>query len=335
MKRFISIILVAIMCTSFITVSAETRDLSTPEIYARQLKELGLFKGVSDTDFDLNRAPSRVEALVMLIRVLGKEADATSKNWSHPFADVPAWADNYVGYAYSNGLTNGQSATSFGSGNANAQMYLTFVLRALGYSDTNGKDFNWDAPYALSREVGILNTKIDTDNFLRADVVLVSHLALLSYLKGTDISLAEKLVNAGVFTAEQFDNTYNVISETSTMSAEEIYAKCSPAVFYMEIYDEDEDVLGTGSGFFIDNKGTAVTNFHVIEYAYSAYIQTSDTAEVFEVLGVYDYNKDEDWAVIRVNCTGNNYLKLGDSSKLTGGAPVYAIGSPLGLQNTI
>jgi len=43
---------------------------------AEDLKELGLFKGVSDTDFALNRAPTRTEALVMLIRVLGKENEA-------------------------------------------------------------------------------------------------------------------------------------------------------------------------------------------------------------------------------------------------------------------
>jgi trk system potassium uptake protein TrkH len=113
------------------TVNAQ-RDISREEILAQELKDLGLFRGVSETDFDLDRAPSRVEALVMLIRVLGKESEVTGDTWKHPFTDVPGWADNYVGYAYSKGLTNGQSATQFGTGDANAAMfqepYSRFVI---------------------------------------------------------------------------------------------------------------------------------------------------------------------------------------------------------------
>ena len=56
---------------------------------AAALKQLGLFKGVSDTDFALDRAPTRTEALIMLIRAMGKESEALGGSWSHPFTDVP------------------------------------------------------------------------------------------------------------------------------------------------------------------------------------------------------------------------------------------------------
>ena len=49
--------------------------ISAEEI-AGELKTLGLFRGVSDTDFDLDRAPTRVEAVVMLVRLLGAETAA-------------------------------------------------------------------------------------------------------------------------------------------------------------------------------------------------------------------------------------------------------------------
>ena len=130
------------------------RDVAYEESLAADLKQLGLFKGVSETNFDLKRAPTRLEALVMLIRILGKEQDALNETREHPFTDVPAWADAYVGYAYENGLTKGMSATKFGSGDAGAGTYLTFVLRALGYSDTDGADFTWDNPYGLARRIG-------------------------------------------------------------------------------------------------------------------------------------------------------------------------------------
>ena len=210
MKRLISFILLWVMLVSCIPLSVYAqRDVSYEEIRAQELKELGLFLGVSDTDFALDRAPSRMEAVVMLIRILGREDEALSGTWKHPFTDVPAWAAPYVGYAYETGLTRGISDTEFGTGNASAVMYLTFVLRALGYSDTAASDFTWDNPYALSASVGILDERVNLEDFRRADVVLISYAALRSFLKGTVQTLAEKLISAGAFSRYLFERTYD------------------------------------------------------------------------------------------------------------------------------
>ena len=172
---------------------------------ALRLKVLGLFQGVGtnpdgSTNFDLARAPSRTEALVMLIRLLGKDAEANGGSWKHPFTDVPGWANEEVGYAYEKGLTKGSSATEFGVGTASAQMYLTFVLRALGYSDAAGGEFTWDKPEELARSVGILPEGVYLEDFLRADVVLISEAALSAKLKDSDITLLEKLTSEGAVT---------------------------------------------------------------------------------------------------------------------------------------
>jgi hypothetical protein len=129
----------------------------------------------------------------MLVRLLDAEETALEGDWEHPFTDVPAWADKYVGYAYENGLTNGTSATTFGEDNASASMYITFVLRALGYSDTNGEDFTWDDPFTLAEEIGIIPDCVDLDNFWRADIVSVSYAALAAEVKDGDTILAKKL----------------------------------------------------------------------------------------------------------------------------------------------
>lgn len=186
-------------------ISASAAAPASADTKAAALKSLGLFKGVSETEvnFDLNRAPTRTEALVMLIRALGKESEALNGSFSHPFTDVPSWADQYIGYAYEKGLTKGISETKLGTGNADSDMYLTFMLRALGYSDAAG-DFVWDAPDALAKAVGVLPVGVDTKNFLREDVALISWAALEADMRGSGQKMAKKLIEDKVFTSDAY-----------------------------------------------------------------------------------------------------------------------------------
>jgi hypothetical protein len=141
--------------------------------------------------------------------------------------------------------------------------------------------------------------------------------------------------------AVEYNATINCVIITSSSSAsaeltaEQIYAKCAPAVFYLEVYDEAGNINRTGSGFFLDSDGTAVTNYHVINGGYSAKVTVSDTGRSYDVAGVYISSADGDWAVIKVDGSGFSCLPAGAANTVAGGSTVYAIGSPLGLQNTM
>ncbi len=334
------LVLLSVLALPVLAAEEEKRDVSFENTLAADLKQLGLFSGVSDTNFDLERAPSRTEVIVMLIRVLGKEKEAKEGTWSHPFTDVPAWADPYVGYAYTNGLTKGMSATKFGNDTASAGTYLTFMLRALGYSDAKG-DFAWDAPFALARGIGLLPAFADTEDFWRADIVSISYAALSAELKNTSQTLAEKLIEAEVFTAQTFGTSYDgaKIGEKENenkekLTAERIYANCSTAVFYIEVQNEQGTALSSGSGFFIDESGIAVTNWHVIDGAAKAVITLAGGGAQYNVTGVYAYDPLSDYAIIQVDGSGFRTLEINPMLP-RGAADVYAIGSPKGLQNTI
>jgi|GEM_PF-1641690 len=185
------------------------RDMDGAKLAADRINRLGLFQGGSN-GYALTREGSRIEALVMLIRLLGKEEEALSGTWTHPFIDVPAWADKYVGYAYEKGLTKGTTATKFGTGNTSAQMYFTFLARALGNEDT--KSFSvYDHALELAEKYGLLKEEnlvvywICKNKFWRSDMVVASYRALTAQTS-TGETLGERLVAEGVFTEEQLRN---------------------------------------------------------------------------------------------------------------------------------
>lgn len=196
MKRFMAIILsVTLLCTLIPAASAATSD---QESAAQALYGLGLFQGTGSNadgtpNFDLDRTPTRAEAVTMLVRLLGKDAEAKAGTWETPFTDVADWAKPYVGYAYANGLTTGTSDTTFGGEDTiNATQYLTFVLRALGY--TSGTDFQWDSAWTKSNEIGMTwRDYAKATSFTRGDVAQISDGALYTKGKGTDKTLGEKM----------------------------------------------------------------------------------------------------------------------------------------------
>jgi hypothetical protein len=210
MKKKLLVLLAVLtlaLCLAPAALAADEKTIDT----ADSLYSLGLFEGTGkDADgapiYELDRAPTRNEAIVMLIRLLGKEQEALSGDWNMPFTDVTNWVKPYVGYAYANGLTDGTSPTTF-SGNmtVTATQYLSFVLRALGYKD--GTDFSWDKAWELSDQIGLTNGEYSSGStdFLRGNVVLISAQALTVNQKNGGDTLAEKLIEDGVFTEQQYE----------------------------------------------------------------------------------------------------------------------------------
>jgi len=173
------------------------------EPFAQDLYSLGLFRGVAPGNFALDRAPNRAEALVMLIRLLGAEEAAQASTYDHPFNDVRGrWMEPYVAFAYEYDLTNGTTATTFAPNQAvTAQMYITFALRALGYSDAPNGDFTWANAITFGTAVGIWDAVLEEGPFLRGHAVAVSFLTIAAPLADEDYMLLEVLIDEGVVSA--------------------------------------------------------------------------------------------------------------------------------------
>lgn len=98
-----------------------------------------------------------------------------------------------------------------------------------------------------------------------------------------------------------------------------------------------------GSGFFIDEEGHFITNYHVIQSevdskyeGYSkVYIKNFEGSEDKIPAKVIGYDPLLDLALVKAQVTPSHIFKLGSSKDLKVGNKCYAIGSPLGLERTV
>ena len=124
----------------------------------------------------------------------------------------------------------------------------------------------------------------------------------------------------------------------------EIFARASPSVVFVtntalsrSIFslDMQEIPRGSGSGFVWDRSGLIVTNFHVIAGAHRLIVTLHDRRQYdAQVVGIAP---EKDLAVLRLEEPPDDLaaLPLGDSSELSVGRKVLAIGNPFGLDTTL
>jgi Do/DeqQ family serine protease len=102
---------------------------------------------------------------------------------------------------------------------------------------------------------------------------------------------------------------------------------------FPEMMLPDQTVISLGSGVILRPDGYIVTNCHVIEGAEEITVRLGDDREfAAEVVGQDPFT---DLAVIRIGTTGLQYAECGDSDRLEVGEWVIAVGSPLGLAQTV
>ena len=115
-----------------------------------------------------------------------------------------------------------------------------------------------------------------------------------------------------------------------------VAAAVSPAV--VTIQTQGASSGGTGSGVIYDAQGDIVTNYHVIASVLGGgQIQVTLADGRLYSAKVVGHDKTTDLAVIRLDNPPSNLTvaRFASSAKLEVGAPVMAIGAPLGLSNTV
>ena len=128
----------------------------------------------------------------------------------------------------------------------------------------------------------------------------------------------------------------NTILQTSFSDDPTAISAVSQSVVKLNCYDKNGDLYATGSGFacFADN--VIVTNYHVIEGGVYSIEASTEDGNTFDITYVLATDEAKDIAILGTSTPHNlAILQPGNSDDLQKGEKVVAIGSPLGLLNSV
>ncbi len=214
--------------------NAEAAPLSFDHI-AEALYSVGILRG-DGANFNLGDTPDRLQACVMVVRMRGEEAAALAAyeagEITCPFTDVgddAAWAKPYLAWLYEKKITLGVGDGKFGNTDCTAQMYTTFMLRALGYADVVAEgavaDFSFDDALTFAQSVSLWDSALAAEPFTRGTMAAVTYQTLAADVKGAGadaeapMSLLASLSANGAVPADAADVILSRFANAETAKA--------------------------------------------------------------------------------------------------------------------
>lgn len=125
-----------------------------------------------------------------------------------------------------------------------------------------------------------------------------------------------------------------ILPDNREKSFEEL-AQLASSVVLIGIRDRQGKIIGSGSGIMIGEKGYILTNNHVASGGVYYSVRIEDDDYEYNTDEVIKYNPVLDLAIIRIQRRLNPINVYNGSRKLVRGQKVVAIGSPLGLFNSV
>jgi S1-C subfamily serine protease len=122
-------------------------------------------------------------------------------------------------------------------------------------------------------------------------------------------------------------------SNTQSLSAEQIYKKVSGAVVVIYAYDDNDKLAAQGSGVVLNDKGYVVTNYHVLSG--NKRLEILHGKENIPYVDIIGIDVEKDILILKIKAKKFPAIKIGNSNSVNIGQRIYAIGSPMGLENSI
>ena len=187
------------------------------------LKSVGIMTGDEKGNFNPEAKLTRNEMAVVMSNLMAYNIKNYA-NTSH-FTDVPEWAEPYVAACYTNGITAGVTATTYGgSENLTTAQAALMVMKALGYFQYQS-DFENDWQLSTVKQANKIDLFDDVDAGVKEDI--------------TRNQLAQLVLNAlESGTVEADDDTIKVNADGVTVEAGKVkYNYITSAKDYAEAID--------------------------------------------------------------------------------------------------
>ena len=140
---------------------ADTDNVEAIEV----LQAVGIMVGDENGDFNPDQNVTRNEMAVVMSNLM--EYNVASYKDTSPFTDVPSWAEPYVAACWTNGITAGTSATTYGgSDNVTTSQAALMLMKALGYFQYS-QDFGQDWQLATATKGNDIDLFNGVDSGLR------------------------------------------------------------------------------------------------------------------------------------------------------------------------
>jgi hypothetical protein len=170
------------------------------------LEAVKVMIGNENGEFEPEKNVTRNEMAVIMSKLMLGTYAADSYVGSHPFTDVPTWADKYVAACYSAGIIAGRSETTYdGNSTVTAVEAAAMMLRALGYEDLSKGAAQWDQPVAAkANEINLFaglggagNAAMNRNSVAKLSLNTLQATMVTTVRNGQDITLPDGTVIAG------------------------------------------------------------------------------------------------------------------------------------------
>ncbi|MBM6681964.1 S-layer homology domain-containing protein [Pseudoflavonifractor capillosus] len=137
LKRALSLGLTAAMISGLMVMGSSAASYADVTSEDNQeaievLQAVGIMVGDENGDFNPDQKVTRNEMAVVMCNLM--DYTVASYKGTSPFTDVPTWAEPYVAACYTNGITSGISATTYGGSDTVTTGQAALMLeKALGY----------------------------------------------------------------------------------------------------------------------------------------------------------------------------------------------------------
>lgn len=143
----------------------------------------------------------------------------------------------------------------------------------------------------------------------------------------------QKESSAGVSSSRELLNDTSRTEQTAL--SYETLANLASSIVMINVLNENGESFATGSGVLVNDNGYILTNYHVVAGGYSFAVRLEEEEDKYYTGELVKCHSSNDLALLRIQGSERKAIPVYTGSPLVRGQQVVAIGSPLGLFNTV